>query len=166
MLTIAATLLIRPAGERWCWIIGEIGAFWLLRQIFRKLYKLRLVLHLKRHRDELANVVRSERPKEPPPFVGGSFKALCHLFGGLVAAGFVIYLAGRPLHHFWIFFATLVFLATGLLPAMATVAQMRAYNALLAGWAEATDIPEFQDYTQRLQQYRRVIEKSPTGGDL
>jgi len=57
-------------------------------------------------------------------------------------------------------------LATGLLPAMSTLAHARAYNSVLTTWAEATDIPEFRDYTQRLQQYRRVIEKAPTGGTL
>jgi hypothetical protein len=47
---------------------------------------------------------------------------------------------------------------------MTTLAHTRAYNAVLTAWAEATDEPEFREYTQRLMQYRRAIENSPTGG--
>jgi hypothetical protein len=47
---------------------------------------------------------------------------------------------------------------------MVTLARERAYNAVLTAWADATDKPEFREYTQRLIQYRRVMENSPTGG--
>ena len=167
LLAAAATLLIRPAGKRWYWIVGEFVFFWFLHQVFRKLYKVGLVTHLKRHRDELAKSVPSEPPKEPPPYIRPRWKASCDLLAGVLAAGVVFYLAyvacAQP-HYLWTSFSALVLLAAGLLPAMATLAHARAYNAVLTAWAEATDRPEFREYTQRLMQYRRAIENSPTGG--
>jgi hypothetical protein len=86
LLTVAATLLVRPPGELLCWVLGEIVIFWLLRQVFRKLYRMRLIKHYKQHRDELIKSVPSELPKEPPPFVRPQWKAVCQLAAGLVAA--------------------------------------------------------------------------------
>ena len=77
----------------------------------------------------------------------------------MLAAGIVLYLAYvtcPPSHYLWISFAALVLLAAGLLPAMATLAHARAYNAVLTAWADATDEPEFREYTQRFT--------VPTGG--
>jgi hypothetical protein len=166
LLTIAATLLI-PVGERWYWIVGEIVFLWLLRQVFRKLYQVRLVTQLQQDRDELAKLNPSQPPKEPPPFIHGQWKAFCDLFAGMLAAGVVLHLAyaaGSKPTYLWPSFAGLVLLAAGLLPAMVTLAQARAYNAVLSAWADATDEPDFQAYTQRLMQYRRVMENSPKGG--
>jgi uncharacterized protein (DUF2235 family) len=165
-LTISATLLIGPAGERWYWTVGEIAFFWLLSQIFRKLYRGGLVTHLKQHGDDLAKLAPSERPKEPPPFIRGQLKASCDLLAGLLSAGAVLYLdyvAGSPSNYLWTSYAVLELFVAGLLPAMTTVTRMRAYNAVLTAWADATVEPEFRDYTQRLMQYRQAIENSPTG---
>jgi uncharacterized protein (DUF2235 family) len=168
VLTIAAVLLIQPAGKRRFWILGAIVAFWLLHLVFHKLYQVKLVTHYKQHRDELAKLVPSQPPKEPPPYVRGEWKALCYVSAGSFAAGMVLWLAYHTcsqLNYLWIVFAALVLLAAGLLPAMATLARARAYNAVLTAWAEKSDVPEFREYSLQLTKYRGVIEDTPTGGD-
>ena len=168
LLTVAATLLIPAPGKLLYWILGEVAFFWLLRQGFRKLYRMGLITQYKKHRDELAKSVPSEPPKEPPPYVKGQWKAACQLVAGLVAAGVVLWLAYPPRSgsdYWWAAFAVLVLLAVGLLPAMATLAKARAYNAVLTAWADASDVPEFREYSLQLTKHRRVIENTPTGGD-
>lgn len=167
LLAIAATLLIRPTGDYWSWIAGEIFFLWLLRQVFRKLYQVRMVTQLQQDTDELAKSTPSQPPKASPPFIRGQWKAFCDLLAGMLAASVVLFLAytaGTQANYLWPSFAAMVLLAAGLLPAMATLARVRAYNAVLTAWGEATDEPDFREYTQRLMQYRHIMENSPKGG--
>jgi uncharacterized protein (DUF2235 family) len=167
LLTVAATLLIPPPGKLLYWILGEIAFFWLLRQGFRKLYRVGLITHYKQHRDELVKSVPLEPPQEPPPYVKGQWEAACQLVAGLVAAVVVLCLAYLPRSdsdYWWAVFAVLALLAVGLLPAMATLAKARAYNGVLAAWADASDEPDFREYSRRLMEHRRALENAPTGG--
>jgi hypothetical protein len=163
LFTLVATLLIRPPGELSYWFLGEIIFFWLLRQGFRKLYRAGLVTHYKQHRDELAKSVPSEPPKEPPPYIRARWKAVCQLVGGLVPAVAVMCFRRPDSNESWTVFAALALLAIGLLSALATWAQARAFNAVLAVWAEASDTPQFREYSRRSMEYRRALEKAPTG---
>jgi uncharacterized protein (DUF2235 family) len=167
LLAIAATVLTRPPSHRWYWILLEIVVFWLVGQGFLKLYRMGLITHYKKHRDELAKSIPSQPPKEPPPYVSGQWKAACQSVAGLVAAVVVLLLAYLPRSHpdyCWAVFAVLALLAMGLLSAMATLARARAYNAVLAAWADAGDEPDFREYSRRLMEHRRVLENAPTGG--
>jgi len=164
LFTVVATLLIRPPGELSYWFLGEITFFWLLRQGFRMLYREGLVTHYKRHRDELAKSVPSEPPKEPPPYIRPRWKAACQLVGGLVPAVVAMCLPRPDSNDSWTVFVALALLAIGLLSALATWAQARAYNTVLAVWADASAAPEFQEYSRRLMEHRRALENAPTGG--
>ncbi len=176
LLAIAATVLTRPLGQRWYWILLEIVVFWLIRQVCRHQYKDGLITHYKKHRDETV-ITSSSPPQEPPPYIHPLWKAACQFVAGLIAAGVVLWAAhlpptttvpdwspvlsesSRPL------FTAFVLLAVGLLPATATWARARAFNAVLAAWADASNVPEFREYSLQLTKYRRVIENNPTGGD-
>jgi hypothetical protein len=146
--------------------VGEIVFLWLLRQVFRKLYQVRLLTELQQNRDELARLTPSQPPKEPPSFIRGQWKASCDLFAGVLAAGVMVFLAyaAGSRSYLWPCFAALVLLAAGLLPAMVTLARAHACNAVLTAMADATDGPDFQEYKQRLMQYRRTMENSGKGG--
>jgi hypothetical protein len=164
LFTVVATLLIRPPGELSYWFLGEITFFWLLRQGFRMLYREGLITHYKRHRDELAKSVPSEPPKEPPPYIRPRWKAICQLVGGLVPAVVAMCLPRPDSNESWTVFVALALLAIGMLSALATRAQARAYNAVLAVWADASDAPEFREYSRRLMEHRRALENAPTEG--
>jgi uncharacterized protein (DUF2235 family) len=163
LFTLVATLLIRPPGALSYWFLGEIIFFWLLRQGFRKLYRAGLVTHYKQHRDELAKSVPSEPPKEPPPYIHVRWKAVCQLAAGLVPAVVAMCFRRPDSNGSLTVVVALALLAIGLLSALATWAQARAFNAVLAVWGEASDTPQFREYLRRSMAYRRALENAPTG---
>ncbi|HET9309107.1 MAG TPA: hypothetical protein VFO46_24050, partial [Candidatus Sulfotelmatobacter sp.] len=163
LFTFVATLLIRPPGALSYWFLGEIIFFWLLRQGFRKLYRAGLVTHYKQHRDELAKSVPSEPPKEPPPYIHARWKAFCQLAAGLVPAVVAMCFRRPDSNGSLTVVVALALLPIGLLSALSTWAQARAFNAVLAVWGEASDTPQFREYLRRSMEYRRALENAPTG---
>ncbi len=163
LLLVAGTMLIPPSWKQWYLAVTGIVLLKVVQVGIRKLYRLGLDRHHLQHENKQDDVVSPSRPDQPPTYLHPWWKAANELAATVLAAAFIRYADHCGFERLAAAVAALLVLV-GLLSAMATIANSRAYNALLSAWKEASNRPEFLQYSQTMTRRGQPIGPGATGG--
>lgn len=152
ILAVAATLLNTARQPvRWYFWLAEILVFLVGWQGFHKLYRWVVIDYYKQNKSA-GQSVSSDAAQPPSPYLRPRWKAAGQFVSGLLSAAVVLHFTRDNLSYVA---AAAILLIVGLMPAWATLAAARSFNALLAAWADASNTQEYRAYQAQLMERRR-----------